>query len=1130
MKTFLHSILLALVFILGLNKLNAQGINTPFGQNRIQYHRFDWSFLRTENFDAFFYSGGRELANYSVRYAEQNLAELEKLVDHRLAARVEIICYNTLSDLKQSNFGLEEMAQNTGGFTNVVNNRIYVYFNGDHAHLNAQIKDGLSLVLLNELLYGGSLPDRVQNAALLNLPEWFLRGLTSYLSRPWTSEMDNQLKDYFLSKKSIRFNKLSQRSPVFAGHSMWKFLSEKFEPGMVSQLIYYTKLTRNYESAFLYETNLNFHEIQKEWYTYYKELYSKEESSRTLPENQLKIKRRIAQYLEPVMRVSSKGNYVSFTSNKNGKFKVWLMDTKTGKIKKVFKGGLKYNQLEIDRSFPLIAWQAGGDKMAYIYEHKSEVYLCMLDLINKKTEKIRFLKFDKITGIDFSDNGRTIVLSAIRKGQSDIFTYDIPTRKEKQLTFDFWDDINPRFSDYSTKILFSSNRKRDSLGVGNRTELDASNNYDVFQYDLETGSPKLKRLSKTPFINETQAQQYTKDYYTYLSDYNGIKNRYAARIEEEYDFTELLLQYPDSMEKEPDTLIYKETAPWSGTEFTYNNKEFKLSNYEQIDTIIHYKDIIYTYPQTNYHRNILAFDIARQTGILYELVLYQGKYSIRSTKINQDIEGESKQIETYPNMFRLKTGVTNKPFVSGRAEFKDQAEPEGDQNQSSTGEIKIPVDTTAYFFVNEFTPEDYKRPAYILVNKGGNEKGEKKNVRVAAPRFYDVTFFADKVITQVDNSIINTYYQPISPVAGQLFNPGLNGMFKLGMVDLFEDYRLVGGVRLAFDLQGFDYFASFETLRKRIDHKLMFYRQTRSGGTSENLSFKNYSHEIRYILGAPINPANGFKLHFFLRQDRDIIRSTNPFTLEFPDIVRNWAGAKLEYIYDNTIPKGLNLWNGSRMKIFYEHYRSLNIPDLQMNVLGIDARHYEKIHRQIIWASRFSANTSFGPGKVVYYLGGVENWISPRFNNDISTATDQNYIFQALACNMRGFEQNIRNGNTFAVMSTEIRFPVFQYAFNRTLRSEFLNHFQLVPFFDLGTAWVGSNPYSENNTFNQKTFDKPPVKIKVINVRDPLVAGVGGGLRTKLLGYFVRFDTAWGIQDAEINKDPVYHFSLGLDF
>jgi hypothetical protein len=70
----------------------------------------------------------------------------------------------------------------------------------------------------------------------------------------------------------------------------------------------------------------------------------------------------------------------------------------------------------------------------------------------------------------------------------------------------------------------------------------------------------------------------------------------------------------------------------------------------------------------------------------------------------------------------------------------------------------------------------------------------------------------------------------------------------------------------------------------------------------------------------------------------------------------------------------------------------------------------------------------------------------------------------------------------------------------------------------------------ENNTFNQKIVENPPIKIKVINVRDPLVGGFGGGLRTKLLGYFIRFDTAWGIQDSEVNSKPLYHFSLGLDF
>jgi hypothetical protein len=582
--------------------------------------------------------------------------------------------------------------------------------------------------------------------------------------------------------------------------------------------------------------------------------------------------------------------------------------------------------------------------------------------------------------------------------------------------------------------------------------------------------------------------------------------------------------------KEIDTLIYQEEPSWTGNKFFYKDKNIDLNLAVRIDTIVHYKDIVYSYPLTNYFRNILNHDVARQTKQLYEMVQHNNKFYIKFSGVSKDLLSDSKQIETYPNMFRLKTGVTNIPFVSGRKEFKDIVSENAPENTNQETEEKIAIDTTAYFFVNEFTASDYKRPAFVIIQKANKTEEQSKSIKVNAPRFYDVTFFADKVITQVDNSIINTYYQPISNAAGQMFNPGLNGMFKLGMVDLFEDYRMLGGLRLAFDLQGFDYFASFETLKKKLDHKFMIYRQTRNGGSSENFSYKNFSHEFRYILGIPFSPTSAFKVNAFFRQDRDIIRATNPLTLEIPDVVNNWAGGKLEYIYDNTIPKGLNLWNGTRLKLFYEHYNSLSTKGLQLNTLGFDFRHYEKIHRQIIWATRISANTSFGPGKVVYYLGGVENWIAPKFNNEISTATDQNYIFQALACNLRGFSQNIRNGNTFALLNTEIRFPIFQYAFNQTLRSEFLNHFQIVPFLDLGTAWVGPNPYSENNTFNQKIVENPPIRIKVINVRDPLVGGIGGGLRTKLLGYFIRFDTAWGIQDSEVNSKPVYHFSLGLDF
>jgi hypothetical protein len=155
-------------------------------------------------------------------------------------------------------------------------------------------------------------------------------------------------------------------------------------------------------------------------------------------------------------------------------------------------------------------------------------------------------------------------------------------------------------------------------------------------------------------------------------------------------------------------------------------------------------------------------------------------------------------------------------------------------NTTEENEIKIKQDTSLFYFMSEFTPENFKRPEYIIVPKINANDNVKKGLKIGTPKFYDITFFADQVVTQIDNSIINTYYQPIGGAAAQMFNPGLTGMFKLGMIDLMEDYRFTGGIRVNFTGTGFDYFASFETLKKRLDQKLVFYRQSRTGGEPEN--------------------------------------------------------------------------------------------------------------------------------------------------------------------------------------------------------------------------------------------------------------------------------------------------------
>jgi hypothetical protein len=47
------------------------GMQMAFGKNRVQYYDFYWMFYRFDNFDCYFNEDGRELAQYTAKYAEK---------------------------------------------------------------------------------------------------------------------------------------------------------------------------------------------------------------------------------------------------------------------------------------------------------------------------------------------------------------------------------------------------------------------------------------------------------------------------------------------------------------------------------------------------------------------------------------------------------------------------------------------------------------------------------------------------------------------------------------------------------------------------------------------------------------------------------------------------------------------------------------------------------------------------------------------------------------------------------------------------------------------------------------------------------------------------------------------------
>lgn len=256
-------------------------------------------------------------------------------------------------------------------------------------------------------------------------------------------------------------------------------------------------------------------------------------------------------------------------------------------------------------------------------------------------------------------------------------------------------------------------------------------------------------------------------------------------------------------------------------------------------------------------------------------------------------------------------------------------------------------------------------------------------------------------------------------------------------------------------------------------------------------------------------------------------------SLSVPDFKTTYGQASVEYVFDNTSNPAQNIWNGLRYKVFFDWFTQLNkVSSTEGKFIfnaGFDARHYYPIYRNIIWAVRAAGDFSFGNQKVIYYLGGTDGWLNPKFNAANVPSPDNTYTYQSLAVNMRGFVQNVANGNNAVVINSEVRVPVFASLFNKPINNAFLRNFQVVQFIDLGTAWNGAyNKIERPNVRYAEPGNPVTVKVKAGGI-GPFAGGYGFGARSTLLGYFVKVDAAWQMNVLFKGK-PQWYFSLGLDF
>lgn len=1083
-------IILASTYCLDAGGQFYNGHQMKFGKNRVQYYDYYWQYYRFDDFDCYFNEYGRELAQYTADYATKKLGEIEDFFDYSLEKRLIFIIYNKNAEYKQSNIGLitaDEDSYNTGGYSRIIENKVMLYYEGDHIDYQKQIASSITKVIINEMLYNADVKDRIASSSVINLPDWYIKGLINYVSYGWDYEAENRVKDGFGSKKYRNISNLENEDAVYAGLSFWRFLGKEYGDALVPNIIYLTKVYKNIDDGFLYVIGKKLKDLLKEWKEFYLNEYSDDQNLPGYDDNTIRRSKKEQTY--QTVSVSPDGKYIAFVSNDWGRKRVWLYDQNTEKLKIVFRAEPRFEHI-IDKTYPVIGWHPSSKILTIINEQKAAMVMYFYRIDDKTTETRNLLYFDKILDFSYSPEGSRLIFSAVKDGITDIYIHTIASGTNEQITRDIADDLNPSFlKERPNEIIFSSNRLSDTLtNTGDPFEKTGLT-FDLFTYNISENNNVLTRLSEGEYTSRYSPTGTSERKIAYIGDENGILNRYTATFDSAISY---------------------------------------------IDTTIHYRYFINSLPVTNYDRNINDHSVISSPDSYGEILYSNGRYLVR--------EGQMSNLTPVSqNKMELTSFREEQNRMLHKADSIEQIRKwliAEDKKRRDTLTKPLyeyyvknePIDITHYIFEKEKQNyyEQLWRKDYMDIELDTGK------LNLPLIRIYETSFYNNYIANQIDFTFLNNSYQVYSGGA-PYFNPGINMLTQIGAIDLFENIRITGGFRFSGNFNSNEYLVSVENLKGKFDKQLIFHRQAFISSDNDNNSFKSHTHNFYLSYSKPFTPVLALKGTLAYRYDRHVYLATDLVSLSNENLAHHWVSMKGELIYDNTRKRNINIYYGLRFKVFGEYYKELTYDKSDMIIVGADFRKYIRIHRELIWANRFAASTSYGPTKLIYYLGGVDNWMGYLFNknamfdNTIPVSPNMNYGFQALATNLRGFSQNIRNGKSFALINSEIRWPVIRYFAGHPLRSNFLNSIQVVGFGDIGTAWTGKSPWSGENAWDTETLKNGPVTVILDSNREPIVAGFGAGVRAQLLGYFVRADWAWGIENKYI-LPRIFYLSFSLDF
>ncbi len=1139
----------------------AQSPSDRFGKNRIQTKPFAWTYYKTDNFEIYFYKEGSEIARFAALHAEEEYKRISKAIGYAPFGKTKLLLYNSHTDLLQSNIGLDDEMAFVGGQTNFIKLNAELAFNGNLIEYKNDISTAIARIYITDLIYGGNIREVYQNGILVNLPDWFISGAAAYVGRGWSQEMDDYMRDAVYKYRLRNPAKFRGKDAELLGQSIFNFMAEKYGEPQIANIISLSRIMRNDREAIEATLNVRYRLFIKEWKQYYKNMAEKTLEDYKMPTKRSRIKKHNYRKMDyHKIKISPNGNFVAYTQNKTGRYAVKLTKigstkevkvepptpveepkisdidrelgivddsvphpetkgltplpekeeiTKFGRKRTVKRGGTNLVGQKVNFNIPLIAWK-NNNHLAVMVKKKNRHILKTYNTRGIRRSKIKIYNFNQILDFSYSHDDNFIVISAERNGQSDIFVYDTRRATTKVITNDMYDDLYPIYQKGTKNLIWSSNRHNDTLGVDAGRFRLLGSNLNLFRYEPENSTTVLTRLTNFS-SNEIKPLSYNSQYITYLSDATGIENTYKLDLQ-------------DSL--------------FSSTHITDN-----AQSYRDYDISVTKKSIAYVAVEQGKER------------LHYESLKLNNDFDLPKTARLEHIERllqleEEKVARNRQEAIKVVEEKLKTEQESQKLETLVEAIMKGTMSDSAIASLA--KDTT----VNVLNLDSVQTQTFVFESEKNtlrNTEGAvyRNDLGIKSDKYYlyksDFQAFASKGgLWQarhrlgVENTVTSLVFDPLR---------GFGAVLNATLTDMFNDHRFYGGVYGSRDLRTSNIYLEYQYLKKRIDFKFRFEKQRLYVFNESTREPHKYTLN-RWEIEASLPFTNAFRISFipYYMNNHFVLAfpmGTSPF---IPDALTHYFGYRAEAVYDNTLIVGNNMQEGTKFKLLYEYSYAMETvegkfqrAELQdFGRVSLDLRRYQRVHQELILATRLAGGAFLGPAKKNFLLGGMDNWVGANTANTGDPQSPmyidynierRDWLFNKYVTNLRGFSYNQQYGNNFILFNAEVRWPIIKYFYRGVIGSNFLKNFQLSTFYDLGTAWTGTSPWDKENNFNTRFIDQSQRNFTatVINYRNPWLQGFGGGMRTMLLGYYVKVDLAWGVMDYVVLK-PRWYVTLGYDF